>query len=318
MLNYILYNNFFDAVLLILATINIAFNNTVIDINQHNKKRTKNDIVNFKKRVVNLYSCIFTFLIILISIKNHSIYAGIIVFMTVKSIYDIYINVKYNSTNLSIDNKQMYTFATFLILIFLSANSSTVYIKNLCFLSHNTKEILLLSYLIIKMMTYLFLLLINFSIFISNIKIIFNKHLAKFVPKMHLMINKKMEIKTYDFYLYKKYNTHFSLIIDKIIYIIIFPIYFTIIALLYFAISIFRFILKTILKILTTLSNFDNNRDIVIKRTLKIAIIFSLVVVYGIAIYNKHFFSYEIIEIYNLIATVILIPIVYDNIKSKI
>lgn len=318
MLNFILYNKIFDTLLLTLAYINLILNNNVDTEILKNIEQEKDNIETFKKNIANFYLYALVIFIFLILRKNNTIYAIIIVIITLKTIYDIYINIKRDSTNLSINNKRMYTFSTFLFFAFLSSNASAIYINNFYFISHTLKEILLITYLIIKTIAYLFLLLINFSIFISNIKIIFHKRLIKFISKMDAISNRKFELRLYDFYLYKKYNTNFALIIDKFIYIIAFPIYSIIILLLYIIINAFRILIKTILKILRILSNFDNNRDRIIKQILRIAFIVAFIIVYGITIYNKHIFSNEIIELYNLITTVILIPIIYDSIKSTL
>ena len=317
MLNYILYSDFFDTLLLILAYINLILNNTIDIKSSKKEKQHKNNLNAFKKRVAIFYSCILAISIYLILRKHNIVYAIIIICITIKSIYDIYINIKHDSINLSTNNKRMYTFSTFLIFIFLSSKSTTVYINNLHFLEHTVKETILISYLIIKTITYFFLLLINFSIFISNIKIIFNKSLDIFVSRMNSILNKKIELKLYNFYIFNKYNNNFALIIDKFIYIILFPVYFIIIILLYFFVNVFRLLIKSLLKLLKTISNFDSNRDKIIKQILRIAFIVAFIIVYGIAIYNKHIFSNEIIALYDLITTVILIPIIYDSIKLK-
>ena len=60
-----------------------------------------------------------------------------------------------------------------------------------------------------------------------------------------------------------------------------------------------------------------NNKNIIIKKATNISIIISLVIVYIITITDSHLFSDNISQIYNFISTVILIPFIYDSIKSK-
>lgn len=317
MLEYVLHSNLFSTLLLTIAYINIILNNNV-DSNKTLQKIDRNvKFGKFKRKVLVFYSIILFSLMIFIFIKFHTIYIVIIGIATIKAIHDIYINIVYDSLNLSIDSKKMYTFSTFLIYVFLSSKATDTYIQNLLFLPHILKEVLLLLYLNIKTMTFIFLILINFSILVSNIKILYKKISNKLISKMNILMKKKISFKLYDFYFYKKYKNNFTLIIDKLIYIITLPILVITISILYVLVNIFRFIIKIALRTIKALSEFDSRRDIVIKQVLRITLIISLVIVFIISIYSKNIFSTEIIDIYSLITTVILIPIIYDEIKLR-
>ena len=60
----------------------------------------------------------------------------------------------------------------------------------------------------------------------------------------------------------------------------------------------------------------DNSQKI-ISKALKISIIFSLLIVYVVTVYNPKIICNNSKDVYNLLVTVILIPIIYDSIKSK-
>ena len=63
--------------------------------------------------------------------------------------------------------------------------------------------------------------------------------------------------------------------------------------------------------------NYFDNSQKAISKTLKISIIFSLLIVYVITTYNPKIICNDTKDVYNLLVTVILIPIIYDSIKSK-
>ena len=81
--------------------------------------------------------------------------------------------------------------------------------------------------------------------------------------------------------------------------------------------TILKKIINNLIKTYHFLLNYDNNRTLIIKTVLKISLIISLILVYICIIYENNIFSNQIKEIYNLISTVILIPIIYDSIKRK-
>ena len=317
MLNFILYNSFFDKLLLALACLNISLNNSIDTDKIKKTDKPENNLERFKRKVSIIYFLLLIIAMTIIVYKYRILYALMVIGTTLKAIYDIYKNIIYNSTNLSLANKRMYTFATFLISILLSSGAVEAYIKSFGFMPHKYKEILLLAFLIVKIISYLFLLLINISIVISNIKILFKKQFDKIVLKMNTFLKKQFTIPLYNFYFYKKYKSRSSLIVDKIIYIVTFPLYCIIIMCSFIISSSIRFVIGGIIKILSALSNFDNNRDKIMKQILRIATIIALIIIYAIAIFKKSFFSSEVIELYNLIITVILIPIIYDEIKQK-
>jgi len=70
-------------------------------------------------------------------------------------------------------------------------------------------------------------------------------------------------------------------------------------------------------KLLEFITKNINNKNMIVKKATNISIIISLVIVYIITITDSHLFSNNISQIYNFISTVILIPFIYDSIKSK-
>ena len=313
-MNFILYGKSLEKLIFILVYINIILNNSI----PKDKNTTKRKYESFENFVIYFYSFISViFIYFFIEKYHHNIFIWIIFIWLLTSIIKILHNIKNNSMKLSVDIKKTYTFFSILMCGFLSANMTNNYINALVSLPHLTKEILLLIYLTSKMIIYLFIILVDISILISNLRIELD-FLFQFISKrLYSIVNKKIKTRWYNYKLYNKEKKKNNLIIDKIIYFISFPFYF-----LYNVINIvinyiIIWIAKLILNIANKLSEFDDNRKKVISRILRIALIISLCVVYIICIYNKKIFSNELIEIYSMLSTVILIPLIYDSIKAN-
>ncbi len=94
-----------------------------------------------------------------------------------------------------------------------------------------------------------------------------------------------------------------------------------------------KLLIRKILTLYTKTINYFNNSSNVIRKTIKISTITSLIIIYIIIAYNNNIFSVntkDIIIAYNnnifsvntkdiftLLSTVILIPLIYDSIKSN-
>ena len=107
------------------------------------------------------------------------------------------------------------------------------------------------------------------------------------------------------------------LFIDIIIYVILCPITIIFNLIVPALIIISKIIFKKILILGNKLTHYLDNSSKIIIKALKISIIFSLIVVYGIIIYNPDIIASETKDIYSLLITVILIPLIYDSIKLK-
>lgn len=126
---------------------------------------------------------------------------------------------------------------------------------------------------------------------------------------------KKFELQLYDFYLSSKYSKKFFTL-DIIIFIILCP--FQIITYFVFAsiVLFLRFLLKKLLSFGNILTNYFDNSQKIISKALKVSIILSLLIVYVVTVYNPKIICNNTKDVYNLLVTVILIPIIYDSIKS--
>ena len=78
-----------------------------------------------------------------------------------------------------------------------------------------------------------------------------------------------------------------------------------------------KFLIRKILALYTKAINYFNNSSKVIRKTIKISTIISLIIIYIIITYNNNIFSTNTKDIFTLLSTVILIPLIYDSIKSN-
>ena len=78
-----------------------------------------------------------------------------------------------------------------------------------------------------------------------------------------------------------------------------------------------KFLIRKILTLYTKTINYFNNSSNVIRKTIKISTIISLLIIYLIITYNNNIFSANTKDIFTLLSTVILIPLIYDSIKSN-
>lgn len=315
MINFILYNDFFIKFLMILLIFTLLLTGYT---KKENKKKKLNKRETFEDKVINFY---ITFLLILLCLLMHkykiiyNISMYIIIFLTFSNVFKNYTK---KSIVFSYESKQQYSFAALFFTMFFSANASNIYIESFSLFNHTTKEIMLLTYLVLKIIFSVFFILINFSIILSNIQIIFGNQLNK-LNKIINNIKLSYIPKYYNYYFSSQNNSKFNVNIDKVIYFITCPfcIIFnlTYVLILSFVNKLFIFIKK----IYKSFLNYNNNgnRTYIIKTIMKIAFIVSLIIVYICIIYDNKLFSAKIKEIYNLIATVLLIPMIYDSIKDK-
>lgn len=319
---FILHSNFFDIIISILIVLNIIFtlilsiDNLKKDLNKDNNNNNKlTKIKSFKFITVIIY--VITIAIILMKIaKKYNVDSYLILIYYSSFVIATKKLLSKSIKDLTSENKMSYIGTTSLFLIFFSSNASQLYLNMPLNVQHTIKEYLLLLFLIIKIIFFIFCVIINLSILVSNIAILFNKSLKKMKELFSRFLIKKFELQLYDFYLSSKYSKKLFTL-DIIIFIILCP--FQIITYFVFAsiVLFLRFLLKKILNFGNILTNYFDNSQKIISKALKISIIFSLLIVYVVTVYNPKIICNNSKDVYNLLVTVILIPIIYDSIKSK-
>lgn len=179
-----------------------------------------------------------------------------------------------------------------------------LYFTSLATIEHTIKEILLIIYLILKIVLFTFLFTINFFILLSNITYKLKKN-----SKLHVKENQYFTLISYDFPIFRKYKNQLTKILDNIIFFILCPFTLVINTICIIFLKIIKIIKSKLTKLLEFTAKNINNKNIIVKKATNISII--------ITITDSHLFSNNISQIYNFISTVILIPFIYDSIKSK-
>ena len=321
-MHFILNSIIFDTLISLFLIIN-AITTKIVSFSEFKKdiKNNKNDnkltkLEWFKLIVTIIYIIIFAVIFIIIANK-YKITSYITLLYYLSFIWISLKLAKKNLIDLTTENKISYIQATILFTIFFSNKATNIYINSFSMIPHTAKEYLLILFLIFKLIFFIYCIIINFSIFISNLSIIFKKQLKSIKKILIKVENKYFELKLYNFYFSKNNNNKISFIIDIIIYILSCPF----IMILYFIFALIilsiKFLIKKILTLYTKTINYFNNSSNVIRKALKISTIISLTIIYIIITYNNNIFSATTKDIFTLLSTVILIPLIYDSIKSN-
>lgn len=319
---FLLNSNIFDMLISIFLIIN-TITTIIVYFSEFKKdiKSTKNDnkltkLELFKLIVAIIYIIIFAVIFIIVS-NRYKITSYITLLYFLSFIWISLKLVKKNLIDLTTENKMSYIQTTILFTIFFSNKATNIYINSFSMIPHTAKEYLLIFFLIFKLIFFIYCIIINSSIFISNLSIIFKKQL-KSIKKILIEIkNKYFELKLYNFYFSRNNNNKIFFIIDIIIYILSCPF----IMILYFIFALvilsIKFLIRKILALYTKTINYFNNSSKVIRKAIKVSTIISLIIIYIIITYNNNIFSANTKDIFTLLSTVILIPLIYDSIKSN-
>ena len=282
---FLLNSNIFDTLISIFLIINaittiiVSFSEFKKDIksNKNDKKLTKLEW--FKLIVTIIYIIIFAVIFIIIANK-YKLTSYITLLYYLSFIWISLKLAKKNLIDLTTENKMSYIQTTILFTIFFSNKATNIYINSFSMIPHTAKEYLLKFFLIFKLIFFIYCIIINFSIFISNLSIIFKKQL-KSIKKILIEIeNKYFELKLYNFYFSRNNNNKIFFIIDIIIYILSCPF----IMVLYFIFALvilsIKFLIRKILALYTKTIKYFNNSSKVIRKTIKVSTIISLIIIY--------------------------------------
>ena len=321
---FILNNSYFEKIIIFFLIINTLtsliissseFKQNIMNSKDKNLKKM-NGLERFKFITNTSYITVFGIILILIANKYKilSFITLVYFFHYVRKSLKLF---KKNIANLTSENKFSYIQTIFLFIIFFSCDATNIYIKNFYIFSHTIKEYLLIIYLTVKLIFFIYCTIISCSIFISNLSIIFKKQLKSIKTLFNKFLNKYFELKLYDFYFSNKNDKLSFLVLDIIIYILSCP--FLIIIFFIFAscVLFIKFIIRNILKLYTIIFDYLNNSSKIIGKALKISTIISLIFIYIIITYNDNIFSSNAKDVFNLLITVILIPLIYDSIKKS-
>lgn len=323
-MDFLLHNTIFDNIINIFIFINTMIT-CVFSFKEFKSKETVEDNEpieeNKSLHLFKIITIVFWFIVIVSLIIHYAFKYNFISYFTLlyylAFVWFTFKIRKKNISDLSYENKMYYIQTTFLYAIFFSSKATSIYLETFLNIPHAIKEYMLITFLIIKLLFFIFCIIVNFSILMSNLKNIFNKPIKFIKSKIEKYLNKTFELSFYNFYFSKNGKNKKMLIIDIPICIILCPVSIIINLIIPILIILSKFLLNKILVLGNKITHYLDNSSKIIAKTIKISLIFSLIIVYGIIVYNPKIILSQTKDIYNLLITVVLIPLVYDNIKQK-
>lgn len=264
--------------------------------------------------VLNFWNIIFSLIIVLIPYKfSHNPLVSLIIIISIIILFFKTIHTDFFNSNLQ--KKYFCVLCSFILIIFFKSDSYDIYRNNFYFLSHSWKEALLILYIILKIIVYIYFVILNISILMSLFKlsrffVIVSKLISIFIKKtkksVHFLVDINNKIVANDFSL-------------KIIltYTLFFPFFFICIFVINILTTIF-FHFTNIVKVITNLCDeYIKRSKYIIWTVIKISLICSLVIVYFVVI-SDNIFSDKVVDAYNFLATVVLIPLLLSSFEKKV
>lgn len=316
-LNFFLYNHIFELIVEILFIANFLFIEYLDNMQAKTKVQAKekfDKIRHYKVTILFLASILATIYIVF-NFKNIILTILIFIlplFTLIKSVSNIYSN----KNDFTLDTKYINVTSTIIFIIFFSGYVTPVYLDIFANIPHMHKQILLILYLIIKIILFVFLTSTNFFVLISNINTTLKQKISKSISDYFIYKEKDFTFINYDFYLYRKYNNKLTKIIDIIIFSILSIPTITLNLIIIICLNAIKIIKNKLFNLFKQLEN-KNKWNLIIKKSTNISIIIAFIIVYIIMVLFKEQFFPQIIDIFTFLSTVILLPLIYDSIKSN-
>lgn len=316
-LSFFLYNHIFEIIVGIPFIANFLFIEYLDNLQTKIKLHEKENFDKIHQYKVTILFLVTIFVMAYIVFKFKNLILTIIIFVLplftlIKSISNIY----NNKNDFTLDTKYINVTSTIIYIIFFSGYVTPVYLETFANIPHIYKEILLILYLIIKIILFVFLTSTNIFVFISNINTFLKQKKSKSISDYSIYKVKDFSFINYDFCLYRKYNTKLTKTIDIIIFSLLSvpTIILNIIIISYF------YTIKIIkIKLFSFFKKLENEEkwNLIIKKSTNISIIIAFIIVYIIMVLFENNFYQQVIDIYTFLSTVILLPLIYDSIKSN-
>lgn len=316
-LNFFLYNHIFELIVGIPFIANFLFIEYLDHIQTKTKIQAKgkfDKIHQYKVTILFLASILATIYIVS-NFKNITLTILIFIlplFTLIKSVSNIYSN----KNDFTLDTKYINVTSTIIFIIFFSGYVTPVYLDTFANMPHMYKEILLILYLIIKIILFAFLTSTNIFVLISNINTTLKQKISKSISDYFIYKEKDFTFINYDFYLYRKYNNKLTKIIDIIIFSILSIPTILLNLIIIICLNAIKIIKNKLFNLFKQLENKDK-WNLIIKKSTNISIIIAFIIVYIIMVLFKEQFFPQIIDIFTFLSTVILLPLIYDSIKSN-
>lgn len=316
-LNFFLYNHIFELIVGIPFIANFLFIEYLDHIQTKTKIQAKGkfDKIHQYKVTILFVASILATIYIVSNFKNITLTILIFIlplFTLIKSVSNIYSN----KNDFTLDTKYINVTSTIIFIIFFSGYVTPVYLDTFANIPHMYKEILLILYLIIKIILFAFLTSTNIFVLISNINTTLKQKISKSISDYFIYKEKDFTFINYDFYLYRKYNNKLTKIIDIIIFSILSIPTILLNLIIIICLNAIKIIKNKLFNLFKQLENKDK-WNLIIKKSTNISIIIAFIIVYIIMVLFKEQFFPQIIDIFTFLSTVILLPLIYDSIKSN-
>lgn len=316
-LNFFLYNHIFELIVGIPFIANFLFIEYLDHIQTKTKIQAKgkfDKIHQYKVTILFLASILATIYIVS-NFKNITLTILIFIlplFTLIKSVSNTYSN----KNDFTLDTKYINVTSTIIFIIFFSGYITPVYLDTFANIPHMYKEILLILYLIIKIILFAFLTSTNIFVLISNINTTLKQKISKSISDYFIYKEKDFTFINYDFYLYRKYNNKLTKIIDIIIFSILSIPTILLNLIIIICLNAIKIIKNKLFNLFKQLEN-KYKWNLIIKKSTNISIIIAFIIVHIIMVLFKEQFFPQIIDIFTFLSTVILLPLIYDSIKSN-
>lgn len=316
-LSFFLYNRIFELIIGIPLIANFLFIGYLDNLQTKTKiyaKENSDKIHQYKVTILFLV-LILAAIYMVFNFKN-IILTILILILPLTTLIKSISNIYSNKNDFTLDSKYINITSTTIFIIFFSRYATPVYLNAFANIPHIFKEILLILYLIFKIILFVFLTSTNIFVLISNINTILSKKKSKSICDYFIYKEKSFAFINYDFYLYRKYNNKLTKIIDIIIFFLLSipTIILNLVVIIYF--NAIKIVKNKLFNLFKQLENKDK-WNLIIKKSTNISIIIAFIIVYIImTLFKEHFIS-QIIDIFTFLSTVILLPLIYDSIKSN-
>lgn len=314
-MEYISKFNFFECLIMSLFLYNTIYM-VVVDIELANKSlrngQAKSKIEKFK----TLYFIISYIFIMDVVRRFELAHTAFILFMLLYFLIKTMEHLKNKKIDFNQENVPVYVFSTVLYIVFFNPIITDAYIKVFSGCSHIVKEILFLVFLNLKILFCCFSLLINISVFFGFYK----KDLKRWGENIALK-KKTMQGKEYDAIIYKtplydKFKLKVWLAVDVIIYILTTPFCIVLTTLKYILVRSKYGIMVTVNWLLQKINKYYEESNIHVVKIIKIMTIFTLLLTNSIVVFQSNIFSEKLANTFGFISSVILIPLIYDQLKE--
>ena len=296
---------FFNILIIVVNKFKIRRNN-VQNINYTNNEKSWVNYIQFFW-AITISLAIF----IIISKLSHNFFISliIVVFLIRLFIRTVRTDVFYSN----LENKYSCVVCSLILINFFTYNNYDIYLHSFQNVSHSWKEVLLITFIVLKIISYVYFIILNISIFFSFFK--FSKLLTRLSMLISKLLNltRKIVSSLSDFQ--KKISSDIFSLKSAIIYFLFYPIFIIITVIINLLLMIVIYLTKGIVSLFNICDKYTKQSKFFVWIIVKISLIFSLVFTYFVII-SSPLFSEKVINAYNYLSTVILIPILLDSLHE--